>query len=199
MHLPGPSLNAVAGLWAFLAASSLASVSSYEDLARDTGSVAAQIHNHPVLAPGRLARISNATVASNSSLAKALEIAAASQQESQERNARLLASPRKNEYTLHHDRSRPSDLLEDGGTVSRPVSDGTGVNATVAAALSLVAEASAKNNSIVIGTGTGKDNLKLNKRGGGYWMQNMVQNGASPYAPGDYKVHTLHDRRALGL
>jgi hypothetical protein len=105
-------------------------------------------------------------------------VVAAAQYESKQRNARLLAEPRRNEYVLHHDRPRPSDVLEGNGTVSKPVSDGTGVNATVGAALALVAEAGVKNKTAV----------KLDKRGGSYWMENVVHNGASPYAPAGYKV-----------
>lgn len=141
---------------------------------------------HPV-SPASHKGFGNSTVsgaAGNSSLAKALEVVAAAQSEAQLRNARLLANPRKNTYALHDGPSRPATRIEDKGTVTNTVEDGTGVNATVAEALALVAEASTKNKTAILSSLT----TTPAKRAGGYWMENMVQNGASPYAPGGYKV-----------
>lgn len=177
MHFPASS-GTLAGLTALLALPGLASSSFFfPGLSKEITPA-----HHEWQPSARHLHIRNETsTATNSSLAHALEIVAEAQAEARERNARLLANPRKNEYVLYHDRARPSDLLQSNGTISRQVSDGTGVNGTVGAALKLVSDATLKNKTIL-------HDASLEKRGGSYWMENMVQNGASPYAPGGYKV-----------
>ncbi len=137
----------------------------------------------------------NSTLLGNNSLADALAIVSASQSESRLRNVRLLASPRKNEYVLHHDRAREGNQLREDGTITTPTSDGTGLNATVGAALALVAEASARNKTSV--TRRTRNGLGNAKRASGYWMENMVQNGMSPLAPSGYKVRIALFTRAF--
>lgn len=70
--------------------------------------------------------------------------------------------------------------LHDNGTLASSTVEGTGVNGTVSAALALVAEADARN--------TTKTTHTIEARAGNFWMENMVQNGASPFAPAGYKV-----------
>jgi hypothetical protein len=133
---------------------------------------------------GGLTGVDNTTYTSDdSTLAEALELVKAAQLEQKQRNARLLANPRRNKIAFMSSGARTSLVDEDGTTAGRS-GDGTGVNATVAAAAALVAEASAKNSTIEL---VGRGGSQLGKRSS-YWMENMVQNGASPFAPSGYKV-----------
>lgn len=177
MHLPALSVTVttIGGIYALLALPCYAGASN-QDLYQHSGRSAVN-QNYKLL---QTRNVTIAGASGNSSLAEALKVVAAVQSESQQRNARLLANPRKNEYVLYNDRARPSGLLEGNGTVSKSVFDGTGVNATIGAALALVAEASAKNKTAV--------RLAKASGAGSYWMANIEQNGASPYAPAGYKV-----------
>lgn len=143
---------------------------------------------HAVTIPGLLhlqysrQQQSNASlpVLSNTTLDSARELVKASQAESRERNLRLLGSPRHNSYEPRFDAVEASGQLQQNGTLAATTSEGTGVNGTVAVALALVAEADAGNASTTAAA--------MGKRAGSFWMENMVQNGASPFAPSGYKV-----------
>lgn len=143
--------------------------------------------------------------AANSSMSEAERLVAAAQAESQQRNARILESPRRNTYQFRQGgAAKAVSQLQGGGTVLRASDDSTGVNATVGAAVAEVAEAYArgdgKRNMTVVDGHRPSDHVNLNNNGGnndddglmkrasGYWMESMVQNGASPFAPTGYKV-----------
>lgn len=83
------------------------------------------------------------------------------QEEAQDRNARLLENPRRNLYDFHYG---VTDLVKDPET-------GTGNNETIAIAAATVSESLAGNST-----------AGLSRRAGPYWMENMVQNGKSPFA-----------------
>ncbi|KAJ6785862.1 hypothetical protein PWT90_10961 [Aphanocladium album] len=163
-----------------------------------TGASALQhdrLFNHPAIGISRRDGIgsTNLTLKANSSLAESLELVEAAQAEARSRNARLLGSPRRNKYELRSasaSLSGPASYLKENGTVQYSTYDGTGVNGTVSAALSLVAEA--------FGANMTAPSNRLEKRGG-YWMEQMVQNGASPFAPSGYKVwRNVKDYGAVG-
>lgn len=137
------------------------------------------------------ASISNTSTLTNNTLAEAQRLVAAAQTESQLRNAEILASPRRNTYDFRQGAAQPLSQLEIGGTVLSASSDSTGVNATVGAAVALIAEAHARGNMTVLQDG------RVEKRASSYWMENMVQNGVSPYAPSNYKVRFQKQRNKI--
>lgn len=134
------------------------------------------------------APLHHAKLTSNSSLLLAQELVAAAQAEARRRNARLQATPRRNLYQFRQGSPRLSTKMEDGGTVIHSALDSTGVNATVGAAVALVAEAQAQGGGSGSGNQTIVGNGGMTKRAGSYWMESMDQNGASPFAPSGYKV-----------
>lgn len=167
------------GCWA-LCLSSNCLVGASPDLEDSRGH--GEYHYQRFTAPLTTALITNTSTSINSTLTEAQRLVAAAQAESQLRNAEILASPRKNTYDFRQGAAQPLSQLEVGGTVLSASSDSTGVNETIGAAVALVAEAHASGNATVRHDG------RVEKRAGSYWMENMVQNGASPYAPSDYKV-----------
>ncbi|KAL2018129.1 hypothetical protein VTK56DRAFT_1259 [Thermocarpiscus australiensis] len=143
---------------------------------------------------GGLASLNSTTGTSgNTTLAEALELIRAAQLEDKERNARLLANPRRNNLSFKTGGARTSQVQTNGTTTARS-GDGTGVNATIAWAAALVAEAWARNSTLALGS-----NGSQLRRRSSYWMENMVQNGASPFAPSGYKVwRNVKDYGAVG-
>lgn len=167
------------------------------------------IHTSPsVLFSSRLvprnasSSVLNSTLASsgNETLQDALEIVKAAQAEARARNSRLLASPRVNVYSLREGQNKDNSapILQKNGTLNVSVSDGTGVNGTVSVAAATIAQVEARNQSLADPQTT--DSTQVQRRAGGFWMENMVQNGASPLAPTGYKVrfNRLHSLMAPG-
>lgn len=131
---------------------------------------------------------SNHTVG-NSSLTEAQRLIEAAQAESRERNSRLLASPRRNTYKLRAGGVRSSTGIQDNGVLITSTPDGTGVNATIGAALKTVSKTNTTRTA---------EAKKLHKRSS-FWMESMQQNGASPFAPSGYKVwRNVKDYGAVG-
>jgi hypothetical protein len=107
---------------------------------------------------------SNQSIAStNSTLTKLQNIVQAAQEEAAIRNKNLVANPRKNIYQLRDFAiPRPNDTTT-----------GTGVNQNVANAAAFVTEYLSNNGSV-------KPTL-VERQTSSYWMENMIQNGESPY------------------
>lgn len=136
----------------------------------------------------------------NETLQDALEIVKAAQAEARARNSRLLASPRVNVYSLREGQNKDDSapILQKNGTLSVSVPDGTGVNGTVSIAAATIAQVEARNQSLA--DPQTADSTQVQRRASGFWMENMVQNGASPLAPAGYKVrfYRLHSLMAPG-
>ncbi|KAL2060471.1 hypothetical protein VTL71DRAFT_9502 [Oculimacula yallundae] len=106
---------------------------------------------------------SNGTL--NSTLFEAERLVELAQEEARIRNEYLVQHVRKNKYEIKDFTASPM--------VSADLITGTGVNDTVARADALVTEYLAKNES--------RGGTLLERQATSYWMENMVQNGKSPY------------------
>ncbi len=103
-------------------------------------------------------------VTQNSTVLEAERIVKAAQEEARIRNKYLVEHVRKNKYEFRYG-SAPT---------SKDTTTATGVNETVANAAALLTEYLARN-------GTTKMTL-AERQASSYWMENMLQNGNSPYA-----------------
>ncbi|KAL2060447.1 hypothetical protein VTL71DRAFT_9478 [Oculimacula yallundae] len=143
--------------------------------------------------------VTNSTVTSNSTLESARDLVRKAQEEANARNVERLNNPRLNVYytsnsTKHaHKRKRAmeADLLQ--------------INATVAAAAALVAEADAGHADEELTAGQKyvlgqKQKRGLEKRATRFWMENIEHTGRFPYGgESNYKVYrNVKDYGAVG-
>ncbi|KAH8895965.1 pectin lyase-like protein [Thozetella sp. PMI_491] len=130
----------------------------------------------------------NSTIASgNGTLSDAEQIVLAAQAEAAERNARLVAQPRRNRYEF-----RSPAAFRGAGADS---STGTGVNETVATAAVLLTETMAHNGFLIVRqtSNSGRQAeehapVLTARQQSTWWLEGMTQNGLSPFAPSGYKV-----------
>lgn len=129
--------------------------------------------NHRIVTGG-----GNAT-ASNGTMGEAERIVREAQEESRARNTYLVNHVRKNKYELKDFSVSKADSAPDPLTA-------TGVNDTVANAAAVVTEFLSLNDTV--------DRNVVPRQSSTYWMENMVQNGISPFvANATYKVRLISD------
>lgn len=138
----------------------------------------------PVAAPSRRVPrqlLGNSTTIANATLGEAQRIVLAAQSEAAKRNARLVANVRRNQYEFRSPRQSKGPASPAGDDTA------TGVDETVAAAAVIVTEALTRNGTF--GADGAKSDSPLEARqSGSWWLEAMVQNGESPFAPSGYKV-----------
>lgn len=126
-------------------------------------------HGRPVTRRRAVGDILGNGTANGTLLSEAERIVAAAQAEARERNAYLLAHPRRNKYQFLEGEARSGTARIAGDETNL----GTGVNSTVAEASVIVTEALTRNGT-----------LQLEKRQqSSFWMAQMKQSGTSPFAP----------------